>query len=287
MKKNVPTILLVFVALIGMALVLYPSISDFWNSYTQTRALVDYETRVGSYSDEEKDKFLEDAQKYNEALNELTYPLSDYKQLDSRSDILPYSEVLNVSEGGIMGSVVIPKIGINLPIYHGVDDNVLNVSVGHLPGTSLPTGGLGTHCVLSAHRGLPRAKLFTDLDQLEIGDTFSISVLGNDRKYVVDQISIILPNEVDNLYPVEGEEYVTLMTCTPYGINTHRLLVRGHPTSSGEELLNIPAEAVRVDEFTLALAALGAALIIMLFIRPRARKNSGNITLEQVKQLRK
>lgn len=287
MKRNASTILLVIVALVGVALILYPSISDAWNSHTQTRALVDYETKVGAFTDDEKREKLEEARSYNEALRGLSYPLSDYAQLDSRTDIPGYVDLLNVSDGGIMGSVTIPKIGVNLPIYHGVGDNVLNVAVGHLPGTSLPVGGPGTHCVLSAHRGLPRAKLFTDLDQLELGDTFSISVLGQDRRYVVDQISIVLPNEVDGLYPVDGEEYVTLMTCTPYGINTHRLLVRGHAEEVGEGLINVPAEAVRVNELTLALASLAFVLFAMLVARPGTRRDEDDEpTLDQVKRLR-
>lgn len=288
MKKHASTIILVLIALIGVGLILYPSISDAWNSHTQTRAIVDYEARIGGMSDDQQQQIVDDAARYNEALRLLTYPLADYAQLDAAEGFSPYADQLNVANSGVMGSVTIPKIGVNLPIYHGVNDNVLNVAVGHLPGTSLPVGGPGTHCVLSAHRGLPRAKLFTDLDQLELGDTFSISVLGKDRKYVVDQISIVLPNEVDGLYPVEGQEYVTLMTCTPYGINTHRLLVRGHPVDSDDAVLNVPAEAVRINEPTIALASLAFALFVLLLWRPGfGRESHDDLTLDQVKRLRK
>lgn len=288
MKKNASTIILVLIALIGVGLILYPSISDAWNSHTQTRALVDYEAKIGGLDNAEREQVLEDARAYNDALRQLTYPLSDYAGLDANENFPVYANQLTVAGSNIMGSVTIPKIGVNLPIYHGVSDNVLNVAVGHLPGTSLPVGGPGTHCVLSAHRGLPRAKLFTDLDQLELGDTFSLSVLGKETKYVVDQISIVLPNEVDGLYPVEGQEYVTLMTCTPYGINTHRLLVRGHPVDAGDAPLNVPAEAVRINEPTIALASLAFVLFVLLLWRPGSgRESHDDLTLEQVKRLRK
>lgn len=287
-KQNIPTIILVLIAFVGLALILYPSVSDYWNSQTQSRALIDYESQVSTLSEEDKSRMLADAHTYNTALAELEYPLSEYASIEGEGGIVGYDEQMKVDEAGVMGSLSIPKIGLRMPFYHGVGDSVLNVAIGHLPGTSLPVGGTSTHCVLSAHRGLPRAKLFTDLDQLQLGDRFTIFTLGQRLDYEVDQITIILPNEVEALYVQQGEDLVTLMTCTPYGINTHRLLVRGHRVDSNGALAdNIPAEAVRIDSPTIALAAIAFALFALLIWHPRRERADDSVSLAEVRRLHK
>ncbi len=191
-----------------------------------------------------------------------------------------YTDTLDVSGTGIMGYITISKIGVELPIYHGTSDGVLQVAAGHLEGSSLPVGGAGTHAVISAHRGLPSAKLFTNLDELEVGDTFTITVLDRVLTYEVDQISIVLPTETDLLQPVEGKDYVTLMTCTPYGINTHRLLVRGKRIENAENQkhIRVTADALRIEPIivapALAVPMLLVVLVVMLAVpHLRKRKN--------------
>ena len=218
MKKHFSTVILIFVFLIGLSLLLYPTFSELWNSTRQSRAISSYSDTVSSMNTEEYEKLWRLAQEYNESLadRETFYALND-EQMEE------YEQLLNVSGLGIMGYIDIPKIKCELPIYHGTEESVLQIAVGHLEWSSLPVGGESSHCVLSGHRGLPSARLFTDLDKMEEGDLFYITVLDQKLAYEVDQIEIILPEEVEDLGIEEGKDYVTLVTCTPYGINTHRL----------------------------------------------------------------
>ena len=228
MRKNLSTIILILIFLVGLSVMLYPSVSDAVNRKHQSRAVAGYAEEVEQLSDADYQTYFDAADAYNRQLN--TTPNAFYKP-----DLVSgYAQTLDISGTGIMGYITIPKISVELPIYHGTDEGVLQVAAGHLEGSSLPVGGAGTHAVISAHRGLPSAKLFTNLDELEVGDRFTITVLNRVLTYEVDQISIVLPTEIDQLLPTEGMDYVTLMTCTPYGINTHRLLVRGKRVETTE-----------------------------------------------------
>lgn len=219
MKKTTILVLLCF--LIGLSLLLYPSVSNWWNSLHASSVIVEYNAAQKELSAEDYEALFAAAEDYNRSISEIDFPLMYFNQLSG------YEQALNVDGSGVMGYITIPKIKIELPILHGTSEGVLQKAVGHLEGTSLPTGGGGNHCVLSAHRGLPSARLFTDLDQIKTGDDFTLTVLNRELHYEVDQILTVEPHEVEALYPVEGEDYCTLVTCTPYGVNSHRLLVRG------------------------------------------------------------
>ena len=252
---------------------LYPSVSDAVNRKHQSRAVADYAEKVEQLSDADYQTYFDAADAYNRQLN--TTPNAFYKP-----DLVSgYAQTLDISGTGIMGYITIPKISVKLPIYHGTDEGVLQVAAGHLEGSSLPVGGAGTHAVISAHRGLPSAKLFTNLDELEVGDRFTITVLNRVLTYEVDQISIVLPTEIDQLLPTEGMDYVTLMTCTPYGINTHRLLVRGKrvETTESQKHIRVAADAFRIEPIIvapiLAIPMLLAALVGVL-VAPHLRKRS-------------
>lgn len=273
MRKNLSTIILILIFLVGLSVMLYPSVSDAVNRKHQSRAVADYAEEVEQLSDADYQTYFDAADAYNRQLN--TTPNSFYKP-----DLVSgYAQTLDISGTGIMGYITIPKISVELPIYHGTDEGVLQVAAGHLEGSSLPVGGAGTHAVISAHRGLPSAKLFTNLDELEVGDRFTITVLNRVLTYEVDQISIVLPTEIDQLLPTEGMDYVTLMTCTPYGINTHRLLVRGKrvETTESQKHIRVAADAFRIEPIIvapiLAIPMLLAALVGVL-VAPHLRKRS-------------
>lgn len=290
-KLHISTIILVLLLLAGIAVLLYPTVSDLWNSHTQSRSIVEYNSVVADLSQEDYEAEFAKADFYNEALNELAFPMIDYEEIDG------YEDVLNVAGNGIMGYIEIPCINVTLPIYHGTDEAVLNVAVGHLEGTSLPVGGESTHCVLSGHRGLPSAKLFTNLDKLAEGDTFTITVLDRLLTYEVDQVLVVEPQNFEDLAVVEGEDYVTLMTCTPYGVNTHRLLVRGRRVENVSvekiepDIAEVEAEneTVTTDntyELNSAVILFGIAmlllvafivLIIVLLVKHRKSKNQQKI----------
>ena len=273
MKKNKSTVILILVFFVGLSVMLYPSVSDAVNRKHQSRAVAGYAEEVEQLSDADYQTYFDAADAYNRQLN--TTPNAFYKP-----DLVSgYAQTLDISGTGIMGYITIPKISVELPIYHGTDEGVLQVAAGHLEGSSLPVGGAGTHAVISAHRGLPSAKLFTNLDELEVGDRFTITVLNRVLTYEVDQISIVLPTEIDQLLPTEGMDYVTLMTCTPYGINTHRLLVRGKrvETTESQKHIRVAADAFRIDPIIvapiLAIPMLLAALVGVL-VTPHLRKRS-------------
>ena len=273
MRKNLSTIILILIFLVGLSVMLYPSVSDAVNRKHQSRAVAGYAEEVEQLSDADYQTYFDAADAYNRQLN--TTPNAFYKP----ELVSGYAQTLDISGTGIMGYITIPKISVELPIYHGTDEGVLQVAAGHLEGSSLPVGGAGTHAVISAHRGLPSAKLFTNLDELEVGDRFTITVLNRVLTYEVDQISIVLPTEIDQLLPTEGMDYVTLMTCTPYGINTHRLLVRGKrvETTESQKHIRVAADAFRIEPIIvapiLAIPMLLAALVGVL-VAPHLRKRS-------------
>ena len=271
MKKNRSTIILILIFLVGLSVMLYPTVSDYINQKNQSRAVASYSEEVENLSDVDYQAYFDAADDYNRRLAET--PDAFYRP----EEVSGYTDTLDVSGTGIMGYITISKIGVELPVYHGTSDGVLQVAAGHLEGSSLPVGGAGTHAVISAHRGLPSAKLFTNLDELEVGDTFTITVLDRVLTYEVDQISIVLPTETDLLQPVEGKDYVTLMTCTPYGINTHRLLVRGKRIENAENQkhIRVTADALRIEPIIVAPALAVPMLLVMLVVMlavPRLRK---------------
>lgn len=261
-KNNLSTIILVFIFLVGLSVLLYPTVSDFWNEKRQSEAIVDYDTVINQIDEKDYTKNFEEAEKYNKAIKELSFPLMSY------DEVVGYDDSLNISRTGMMGYITIDKIKVQLPIYHGTSEAVLNSAVGHLEGTSLPIGGESTHCVLSAHRGLPSAKLFTNLDKMEVGDTFTITVLDRVLTYQVDQILIVLPQEIDELYIKDGEDYCTLVTCTPYGINTHRILVRGTrvETTESDKNINVATEAYLIDPLIVTPAVAAPMLFVLLIV---------------------
>lgn len=257
--------------LLGLCLLLYPLISNYWNSMHQTRAIANYAAVVENAGESEKELMWNEAVLYNKELSSNT---QIWKLTDKQRE--EYESLLDVTGTGIMGYVEIPKIHVYLPIYHGVNESVLQIAIGHLEGTSLPTGGESTHCVISGHRGLTSAKLFSELDQIEEGDLFVLTVLDEILTYEVDQIRIVEPDELQDLEIVQGRDYCTLVTCTPYGVNSHRLLVRGHRTENVEDYTSITANAVEFSSFTVA-TAIAIPILIVLFlivmISTRKKKN--------------
>lgn len=264
-KSNISTIILVIILLVGMGIMLYPSVSDWWNRKHMSQAIESYVEHVEKMDNSEKLKLIDDARVYNEGLNTGVHFFSEDRNPE---EYKYYMETLDITGTGIMGYIQIPSVNINLPIYHGTSDAVLQIAVGHIAGSSLPVGGNGTHAVLSGHRGLPSAKLFTDLDQLILGDVFMVSVLDETFTYQVDQIRTVLPEEVSDLAIVDGKDYITLVTCTPYGVNSHRMLVRGHridnlPPEVREILIS--SDAVKVPAVFVMLG-IGFVLIIIAII---------------------
>ena len=261
MRRRKSTIVLLLVFLIGLSLLLYPTVSDYWNSFHQSQAIAGYAEAVADLDNAAYEHYWADAQAYNEAL-----PDNSRRYQPTEAEHTRYESLLNISGNGIMGYIEIPAIGVSLPVYHGVEDTVLQIAIGHIEGTSLPVGGLGTHCVVSGHRGLPSAKLFTDLDKLAAGDVFLLRVLDEVLTYEVDQIHIVEPDEVELLEIVEGEDLCTLVTCTPYGINSHRLLVRGHRVENQESAsaIRVTADAMQIEPVLVAPAVAAPMLLVLL-----------------------
>ena len=254
------TIILVSVMLAGIGLLAYPSLADYWNSFHQSRAVMSYAEHVSDMNAEEYDRLLSEAKAYNERFveNGLNWHLTEEEKAE-------YESVLDVDGSGVIGYIRIPKIDVMLPVYHGTEENVLQTSIGHLEGSSLPVGGESTHCLLSGHRGLPSARLFTDLDQLREGDTFTITVLNDTLTYEVDQIRIVLPEDMSDLNIDAGADYATLVTCTPYGINTHRLLVRGHRIPNVDGGAMVVADAIQIRPVFIA-PFLAIPILLLLLI---------------------
>lgn len=275
MKKKTANIILILMFLAGLSLLLYPTVSDYWNSMHASQAVANYAEKVKDLSREQYDKMLQEAKAYNKMLAQSGggYTLSKRQEAT-------YESILDVTGTGIMGYIEIPTIHISLPIYHGIEDSVLQIAVGHLEWSSLPVGGKSTHCILSGHRGLPSAKLFTNLDQLVEGDTFVIRVLDEVLTYEVDQILIVEPSDVSALTIEEGKDLCTLVTCTPYGINSHRLLVRGHRVANQTEGIRVTSDAIQIDPLlvapVVALPMLLALLIVLLVSGKKRKGNGGN-----------
>lgn len=280
---SISTLILIAILLVGLGIIMYPSVSDWWNSMHASQAIAGYVSAVEDMSAQEKADILEAAREYNARL------LSGVDFMLSDEEYAEYESLLNITGTGIMGYVQISAIGVNLPIYHSVDETILQIAVGHVPGSSLPVGGERTHAVLSGHRGLPSARLFTDLDQMVEGDIFTINIMDETITYMVDQIRIVLPEEVDDLAIQDGRDYCTLVTCTPYGINTHRMLVRGKRIENIAGEVVVVSEAVRIPNYLVAPAIgipmLFLSLIIMLiYYRVRGPRKSKEQILEDLKK---
>ena len=280
MRKHKTVILLTLGFLVGICILLYPAFSDFWNSKIQSHAITDYESVLENLKPEDHTEIFDKANTYNKELYETDFPLRDYKKVSG------YYDTLKITDNDMIGYLRIDRIGVELPIYHGTSEQVLNKGVGHLEGSSLPVGGENTHSVMSAHRGLPSSKLFTDLDRMEIGDTFQITVLDQVLTYRVDSIKTIEPNDLSNLQIIKGGDFCTLFTCTPYGINTHRLLVRGERIETIKEkpIIYVSNEAFRIEPMlvTPAVAApMLLGLLIYLFVKYRKPPEKAKETIKE------
>jgi sortase A len=270
MKKHKVTIIMITLFFIGLLTLFYPTLSNYYNEKNQSKTIYNYENILNEKNKIDFDKLKEDAINYNKELSELTEPLLSYENIQN------YNELLNINNDGMIGYLTIDKIKVELPIYHGISNEVLNSSVGHLEGSSLPIGGNSTHSVLSAHRGLPSAKLFTDLDKLEVGDIFKITVLDEVLTYEVDKIVIVSPSDREYLKIEEDKDYVTLLTCTPYGINTHRLLVRGVRVTENTKKNYITTEGFRINRMiVIPIVALPIIVLLLLIILIKPVKRVG------------
>ena len=273
LKKNKVNLILVGIALVGMGLLVYPTFADWWNSFHQTRAVASYATAVSNMDAEKYEKMLKDARNYNTEMAQsgLRWNLTEEEEKK-------YNSVLDVTGTGIMGYINIPKVNVTLPIYHGTDEAVLQIAIGHLAGTSLPVGGETTHCVLSGHRGLPSARLFTDIDKLVEKDTFTINVLNETLTYQVDQIRVVEPTDLSDLQLEQGKDYCTLVTCTPYGINTHRLLVRRTRIANAQGESKVVADALQIEAIYVApfvAVPLLAILLTLMLVSTRRNHKRG------------
>lgn len=271
--SKITTWILILVLIAGLSLLLYPSVSNYWNSLHSSRAISAYAENVANLDGEQYEQMLAAAQAYNRSLAERNagVELSEEQRTE-------YEKQLNVSDTGIMGYIEIPSLNVSLPIYHGTDEAVLQVAVGHLEWSSLPVGGESSHCVLSGHRGLPSARLFTDLDKLQEGDVFMLRVLDEVLTYEVDKISIVEPSQTEDLQIVEGSDLCTLVTCTPYGINTHRLLVRGHRIENQQQskTIRVTSDALQIEPLLVAPIVAAPILLVLLLalILPKRKKPS-------------
>lgn len=262
MKNRLSTIILFLMLFVGLSLLLYPTISDYWNSFHQTRAIAAYVEEVADLSEEEYEAMFQAARDYNQRLLK-----KSFRWELTPKEIEEYNSILDVTGTGIIGYIEVPLIGVTLPIYHGTDDGVLQIAIGHLAGSSFPIGGESTHSVVSGHRGLPSAKLFTDLDKVVEGDRFVIRVLNEMTTYEVDQIRIVEPNDLSPLAISVGEDYCTMVTCTPYGVNSHRLLIRGHRVENAEEAeeIIVTADAMQIEPIVVA-PIVAVPILLILFI---------------------
>ena len=259
-KRHLVTLILVMMGLIGAGMIAYPSFSNWWNSFHQSRAVASYAEAAANLNREEYDRIIGEAEDYNARLAKtgVVWTMDEAMKQE-------YESLLDIDGSGIMGYIDIPKIHITLPVYHGTADSVLQVAIGHLTGTSLPVGGEGSHCVVSGHRGLPSARLFTDLDKIVEGDTWTINVLDRTLTYEADQIRVVEPTDLSDLQITAGKDYCTLVTCTPYGINTHRLLVRGHRIPNAQGDANVIADALQIEP-TYVAVFVAIPILIVLFI---------------------
>ncbi|MBR1864562.1 MAG: class C sortase [Ruminococcus sp.] len=264
MKKRLNTltnIMLIVLLIVGLSVMLYPTVANWWNKNMTTRAVASYRETVDDLDDETAMKMIDEARLYNKQLAGLFAPFTNY------NDVPGYYDILDVTGTGIMGYITISSVNLELPIYHGTSEGVLNVAAGHMQGSSLPVGGENTHSVISAHRGLPSARLFTDIDKMVVGDTFTVTVLDQVMTYEVEEILIVEPTEIDKLAIIPDSDYVTLMTCTPYGINTHRLLIRSHRIDTAYESakVRVPSDAAQVDPM-MVVPAIASPFVIALLV---------------------
>jgi len=272
-KKKWSTFILLLIFFVGLCVMLYPAVSSYWNSRTQSQAIVDYEQMLENIPKEDYTAYFEKAAHYNTRLAELTAPLAEYQRIDG------YFDTLDLSGTGMIGYLTIETIGLELPVYHTTDDDVLGHAAGHLQGSSFPVEGESVHCVVSAHRGLPTATLFTNLDHLELGNTFSFTILDRTITYQVDQIKTVMPDDIRDIGIETGKEYCTLLTCTPYGINSHRLLVRGQRIDTVQQKnIYITSDAHQIDSLivtpVVALPMLFVLMLIVLF-KPIKKESLG------------
>ena len=282
-RDIITTVVFGFIFLAGLSVMLYPTFSNWWNRNMTTHSITTYKEAVAERDNDETEQILAEAHAYNEQLAQLYAPFTNF-------DAIPgYDDILNISGTGVMGYVSIPNINVELPIYHGTSEGVLQIATGHIQGSSLPVGGSSTHAVISGHRGLPSARLFTDLDQIVEGDTFTINVLNEVYTYEVERILIILPTETDKLAIFPGEDIVTLMTCTPYGVNSHRLLIRGHRIETVyDKKIKVGADALQVDSMKV-IPIVFVPLLILLFIywRITGKRKQIRITEDTIHNLPK
>lgn len=281
-KRNLTTLLLLLMGAVGLGLILYPSFADWWNSFHQSRAVASYMEAVASMDKSMYEEMLREADAYNAKLSKtgIQWMLTEEQKKE-------YEKVLNINDTGIMGYIDIPKINVELPIYHGTDEAVLQIAVGHLEGTSLPVGGKGSHCVVSGHRGLPSARLFTDIDKLVEGDSFTLTVLNRTVTYEVDQIRIVEPTDLSDLQLDKKMDLCTLVTCTPYGINTHRLLVRGHRVANAQGEATVIADAMQIESVYIApfiAAPILVLLIVWMLIGTSRRKKLKQLLIRTKEQ---
>ena len=260
-KKNLLTVLMACGMLAGVFLLLYPSVSNYWNSFHQTRAISEYSEAVSTMDKDEQKEIIESARAYNEKLAEtgILWNMTEAQRAE-------YNKELSIDGSEVMAVVSIPKFHIRCPIYHGTDEAVLQIAVGHIEGSSLPVGGKDTHTIISGHRGLPSARLFTDIDKIKEGDTWTINVLNETLTYECDQIRIVLPDDLSDLRIEEDKDLCTLVTCTPYGINTHRLLVRGHRVPNANGSADITADAIQVEPVFVALFLAVPVLLLLILV---------------------
>ncbi|MCQ2434718.1 MAG: class C sortase [Oscillospiraceae bacterium] len=272
MKKHLSNIILILIFLVGLSMLLYPSVADYVNKQNTSHAIANYDAFISSASEEKIEWIFSEAEAYNKNL------AASQISLNSDTKTADYRNVLNPIGTGIMGYVDIPKINVELPIYHGTEEGVLQIGVGHMENSSLPIGGESSHAVLSGHRGLPSAKLFTDLDAMAEGDIFMITVLNRVLTYRVDQIKTVLPSESEDMQIVHGKDYCTLVTCTPYGVNTHRLLVRGIRVEAEDEAAGfyVANEALQLSRIlTVSIGAVPLLIsLLILLIRKGIRKRN-------------
>jgi len=280
MKKHLSTLFFILIFLIGLSIFLYPTVSNLWNEHLNSQQIIDYTEQISQYSTEEQQAMLQKARSYNEHL------------LDSAllQDLgLHYEDLLNINGDGVMGYLEIPKISVSLVIYHGTEDKLLQDGIGHVETSALPVGGSGTHSVLAGHTGLPSAKLLTNLDRLEPGDVFYIHILNETLEYRITDLSVVEPNETDQLRPEEGKDLMTIVTCTPYGINTHRLLVRGiraSGISSEHHSLTLPNEVQTIQFYipaTAFIALLAIGYLIFRTLKKKAKKKGGDTPIHETK----
>lgn len=263
--------------LLGVALILYPTVSDRWNALHQSQLIANYTQQVGALDETQYQAMRQEAQLYNQSL--LTRD-NDYLLNETQSKL--YETLLNPSGDGVMGYIEIPAIRCSLPVYHSTRESVLQIGVGHLDWSSLPIGGESTHCVLTGHRGLPSARLFTDLDELQTGDTFTLQILNQSLTYQIQQILVVEPHETESLLISEGEDRCTLVTCTPYGINSHRLLVQGTRLAEEEQLteVNLTGTTETANSASPLLLALLIFLLLFRFYRDRRLCSDSRLHLQ-------